>query len=133
MLLASNKNMAIVNSHMASVSIISITIILAAGIVLVVALTEFVSVIGIAQGQVNNITSSITPEQKAAMCNPSNPKLKFVNGTESKICGIPKTIKNTTSTTANTTTTTGTDTDTLPQSRASSIAPSSDTTPTIPK
>jgi hypothetical protein len=27
------------------------------------------------------------------MCNPSNPKLKIVNMTESKICGIPVTIK----------------------------------------
>jgi hypothetical protein len=39
-----------------------------------------------AQGQGN-----LTAEQKAAMCDPSNPKLKFVNGTESEICGIPKT------------------------------------------
>ena len=125
--------MAIVNSHIASLSIISITIILAAGIVSVVALTEFVSV-GIAQGQVNNITSSsITPQQKAAMCNPGNPKLKFVNSTESKICGIPPTPKNTTSTsTANTTRTTGTGTETPSQSGTSSILPS-DTTPTIPK
>jgi hypothetical protein len=41
------------------------------------------------------------------MCNPNNPKLKFVNSTESKICGIPPTPTNTTTTTppaANTTT-----------------------------
>ncbi|MFL6323914.1 MAG: hypothetical protein ACJ72C_04015, partial [Nitrososphaeraceae archaeon] len=49
---------------------------------------------GIAQGQGNNITSSsssiegnltLTPEQKAAMCDPNNPlsKLKSVNTTES--------------------------------------------------
>ena len=35
---------------------------------------------------------------------PSNPKLNFVNTTESRICAIPKTPTNTTSSTANTTT-----------------------------
>jgi hypothetical protein len=90
-----------VNLHIASLSIISITIILAATIV-TVALTEFGN-FGIAQGQVSNSTSSLTPEQKAAICDPSNPKLKFVNSTESKICGIPPTPTNTTSA-ANTTT-----------------------------
>src|SRR5919199_933808 len=35
----------------------------------------------------------ISPELKAKMCNPSNPSLKVVNTTESKICGIPKTVK----------------------------------------
>ena len=58
--------------------------------------------LGIAQGQ-GNLT--ITPQQKAAICNPNNPKLNFVNTTESKICGIPKTITNATSPAANTTTT----------------------------
>src|SRR5919199_5236070 len=53
-----------------------------------------------AQGQEN-----LTEEQKAAMCDPSNPKLNFINGTESRLCGIPKTIKNATSTAANATTT----------------------------
>ena len=68
----------------AFLSVLSIVIILAAAIV---TLTEFGS-FGIAQGQAN-----LTPEQKAAMCDPDNPKLKFVNGTESRICGIPKTIE----------------------------------------
>jgi hypothetical protein len=36
---------------------------------------------------------------KAIMCDPSNPSLKVVNTTESRICGIPKTVKNTTTTT----------------------------------
>ena len=66
--------------------VITMVIVLAATIV---TLTEFGN-FGIAQGQ-GNLT--LTPQQKAAMCNPSNPKLKFVNGTESRICGIPKTIK----------------------------------------
>src|SRR5919202_5245356 len=124
--------MAIVNSHIASLSIISITIILAAGIVSVVALTEFVSV-GIAQGQVNNITSSsLTPQQKAAMCNPNNPKLKFVNSTESKICGIPPTPTNNMATTlAANTTGRGTRTGTEIPLPSTSISPSN--TPTMAK
>jgi hypothetical protein len=65
-------------------SVLTMVIILTATIV---TLTEFGS-LGIAQGQGN-----LTAEQKAAICNPSNPKLKFVNETESRICGIPKTIK----------------------------------------
>ena len=75
----------------------------------VVTLTQF-GIFGIAQGQVN--ITSLTPEQKAAICNPNNPKLKVVNTTESKICGIPVTVKphlsNATSA-ANTTTRTGTE------------------------
>jgi len=38
----------------------------------------------------------ITPQEKAQFCNPNNPKLKFVNSTESKICGIPTTSTNAT-------------------------------------
>ena len=55
------------------------------------------SAIANAQGQVDNSTSSmassLTPEQKDAICNPNNPlsMLKSVNTTESHICGIPKT------------------------------------------
>ena len=69
---------------------------------------------------------------KAAICDPNNPlsKLNPVNTTESKICGIPVTIKpRTNMTTANTTTgeeapITGAE---APPS-ASSIAPSANTT-----
>jgi hypothetical protein len=99
--------LATVNLHIASVSITFITIILAASIVLTVSITEFGNS-GIAQGQGNNITSSLTPEQKAAIRDPNNPKLKFVNSTESKICGIPPTPTNTT-TSSSTNTTTGTE------------------------
>jgi hypothetical protein len=48
----------------------------------------------------------MTPEQKAAMCDPNNPlsMLKSVNTTESKICSIPKTQSpNVTTTLENTT------------------------------
>ena len=78
-------------------------------IILVVAIvisTGFRSV-GIAQGQGNmtggNVT--LTPEQKDAICNPNNPasKLNPVNTTESRICGIPKTL-HTNSTSSNMTT-----------------------------
>ena len=37
-------------------------------------------------------STTISPEIKAKMCNPSNPSLKVVNTTESRICGIPKTV-----------------------------------------
>jgi cell division protein FtsN len=69
---------------------------------MIITLTGFAN-FGIAQGQANNVTSSsssLTPEQKDAICNPNNPssKLDFVNTTESKICGIPSTPTNTTTT-----------------------------------
>jgi hypothetical protein len=95
-----------VNLHIESISIIISTTIILATAVVSIALTELGN-FGIAQGQVSNSTpSSLTPQQKAAMCNPNNPKLNFVNSTESKICGIPPTPTNTTTTTpaANTTT-----------------------------
>jgi hypothetical protein len=69
----------------ASLSLIPIVIILNTSIA--TALTEFGN-FGVAQGQ-GNLT--LTPEQKAAICDPSNPssKLDHVNTTESKICGLP--------------------------------------------
>jgi hypothetical protein len=71
-----------------SPSLIAIVILIfAAGLVAVV-LRELVN-FGIAQGQVN--ITSLTPQQKAAICDPSNPKLNHVNTTESKICGLPVT------------------------------------------
>ena len=71
-------------------------------------ITEFGN-FGVAQGQLSNSTSSslsLTPQQKATMCNPNNPKLKFVNSTGSKICGIPSTPTNMTMTTTPTVNTT---------------------------
>jgi hypothetical protein len=78
--------MTAINLHITTLSITSI---------ILVSNTEFGNS-GIARGQGTNVTSSLTPEQKAAMCDHSNPKLKFVNSTESKICGIPPTSTNTT-------------------------------------
>ena len=93
-----------INLQNKSLRIMSATIIIAASIVLVTSITEFGNV-SVVFGQGSNSTSSsslpsLTPQQKAAMCNPNNPKLKFVNSTESKICGIPSTSTNTTTTPA---------------------------------
>ena len=92
-----------------------VIIIILTSTIVVVTLTGFGSFGNNAQGQGNltkgNVTIgnvTLTPEQVAAVRDPNNPKLNFVNTTESKLCGIPKTITNTTSanmTAANTTTT----------------------------
>ncbi len=42
---------------------------------------------------------ALTPQQRAAFCKPND---TFVNSTESKICGIPETLKNTTNATSTT-------------------------------
>ena len=78
-----------------SLYIITIIVILTASTVLT--LTDF-GKIGVAQGQSNTTSSSslsLTPEQKAAICDPNNPssRLNPVNTTESRICGIPVTVK----------------------------------------
>jgi hypothetical protein len=87
-----------------SLSSVSLSIVLVATMI---TLTGF-GISGVAHGQANtNTSSSLTPQQKAAICDPNNPKLNFVNTTESKICGIPTTPTNTTSSAAANTTTTG--------------------------
>jgi hypothetical protein len=112
----------------AYLSAISVAIILVAAIVTA---TGFGSV-GIVQGQGNETAGNVTltPEQKDAICNPNNPAshLNPVNTTESRICGIPKTI-HTNSTSSNMTTgeeapSTG---EAAPPT-SSSIAPSANTT-----
>ena len=88
----------------AYLSVLSLLIILAA--IMVTTLADF-SKFGIAQGQSNSTSSlSLTPEQKDAICNPDNPesKLNPVNTTESKLCGIPKTLNSTSSAIPDTTT-----------------------------
>jgi hypothetical protein len=97
----------------AYMSVLGITIVVTA--TMIITLTGFGIFGSNAQGQGNltkgNVTIgnvTLTPQQVAAVCDPNNPKLNFVNTTESKLCGIPKTITNTTSsanmTTANMTT-----------------------------
>jgi Cellulase (glycosyl hydrolase family 5) len=44
----------------------------------------------------SSTTTTISAKLKAELCNPSNPRLKVVNATEARICNIPKTVKNTT-------------------------------------
>ncbi len=73
----------------ACLSATSISIVFAATIVTI---TGF-GIFSVVHGQGSNSTTSLTPQQKAAMCDPSNPKLNFVNSTESKLCGIPKSVK----------------------------------------
>ena len=78
-----------------SLCIIAIIVILTASTVLT--LTDF-GKFGVAQGQSNTTSSSslsLTPEQKAAICDPNNPssRLNPVNTTESRICGVPVTVK----------------------------------------
>jgi hypothetical protein len=107
-------------------------IILSVVTAIIVTFTGFAN-FGIAQGQVNNNSTSLTPEQQAAIRDPNNPssKLDFVNTTESRICGIPKTVINTTTEeAANTTTTIGTETpSSFPDT---SIGPSDSTSSSSP-
>src|SRR5919202_938060 len=100
----------------------------------IVILTEFGSMMISARAQVN--ASSLTPEQKDAICNPNNPasKLNPVNTTESRICGIPKTV-HTNSTSSNMTTgeeapTTGEE---APPSPSQSSPPPPPATPIAPE
>src|ERR671931_2952878 len=94
----------------------------------IVILTEFGSMMVSVQAQVN--ASSLTPAQKDAICNPNNPasRLNPVNTTESRICGIPVTVKphpsNTTSSGTNLTTGTATPSPSSPPPPVPSIAPS---------
>ena len=74
--------------------IISVSIILAASVVLVT-LRGFGDS-AFAQAQNNMTSPPLTPQQKAAMCKPGD---NFVNNTESSVCGIPPTPTNNTTTT----------------------------------
>jgi hypothetical protein len=110
----------------AYLSVATTLIILAA--ITVTTLTGFAK-FGIAQGQANDTSSSssssLTPEQKDAICNPNNPlsKLNPVNTTESRICGIPKTV-GPSNTTAGITPDTTTGAEEAPSLPDTSIAPS---------
>jgi hypothetical protein len=89
----------------AYLSVLSLLIILDA--IMITTLADFAK-FGIAQGQANDTSSSsLTPEQKDEICNPDNPasRLNPVNTTESKICGIPKTLNSTSSAIPDNTTT----------------------------
>ena len=95
---------------------IMLIIILAVSIGVASTLTGF-GKLGIAQGQGDNSTSSLTPEQRAAMCEPGD---KHVNTTESRICGIPK------SQPSNATTSTSSEENTTPEGIAPPPEPQSE-------
>jgi hypothetical protein len=82
-----------------SLNIVSIIAILATSIA-VITLGEF-GIFGIAQGQGNDTTSLLTPDQKAAICSSIG---SHVNTRESRICGIPTTPSSNTTSSENTTT-----------------------------
>jgi hypothetical protein len=84
----------------APISIISVFAVVTATIIMFIGVANF----GTAQGQAtaaddnssassSSSSSSLTPQQRAAMCDPNSPNLKVVNTTESRICGIPKTVQ----------------------------------------
>jgi hypothetical protein len=81
----------------ARLSIIGVFAVFTATVVMFIGVANF----GTAQGQAtaadekssSSSSSSLTPQQRAAMCDPNSPSLKVVNTTESRICGIPKTVQ----------------------------------------
>ena len=114
------------SKRVVSLSGIALVIILAASVVVVatLTLTQF-GTFGIVQG-----LPILTAQQKAAICDPNNPSLKVVNTTESRICGIPKTVKpSINATSANTT---ASSSNTSSSSSSSSLPLSSEPTPQFP-
>ena len=73
--------------------------------------------------------TALPPAIKAKICDPNNPKLAFVNTTESNICGLPKSIKNITTTTTTTPTPTLTPKPITPPSSPKPITPPSEPSP----
>jgi hypothetical protein len=69
--------------------------------IIAVLIAAFVTTVIITGIETFNLSHAqlLTTQQKSAFCNSNNPKLKFVNSTESKICGIPETPKNATNAT----------------------------------
>jgi hypothetical protein len=100
-----------------NMSILFMALVVASAIITLTEVRNLASVQGQGNLTAGNIT--VTPEQKAAMCDPNNPKLRIVNTTESKICGIPT---NTTSA-ANATTGAEAPPSTLPPSTATPTSP----------
>jgi hypothetical protein len=76
--------------------------------------------------------TALPPAIKAKICDPNNPKLAFVNTTESNICGLPKSIKNITTTTTTTPTPTLTPKPITPPSSPKPITPPSSPKPITP-
>jgi hypothetical protein len=79
-----------------------------------------------------SFNTTLSPELKAKMCDPNNPKFAFVNTTESNICGLPKSIKNITITTTITPTPTLIPKPIIPPSSPRPITPPSSPKPITP-
>jgi hypothetical protein len=47
------------------------------------------------KAQQSQNSHGLTPEQVKQFCRPDNPRLNFVNSTESEICGLPKSTPST--------------------------------------
>jgi cell division protein FtsN len=79
----------------ARLSIIGILAVFTATIVMFIEVANFGTAQGQAADNTSSSSSSLTPEQRAAICDPNNPSsnLNPVNTTESRICGIPKTVQ----------------------------------------
>jgi len=82
-------------------TLLAVVVIVAAVVVAVSAMLE-IRIINISHAQVRQsaTNTTISPALKSKICYPGNPKLAFVNTTESNICGLPKSIKNVTTTTS---------------------------------
>ena len=76
------------------------TAVIIIGLIMTAVITIGFSLSNVAHGQVTPET--ITSQQKAIMCDPNNPKLHFVNSTESAVCGLPQSIKTNETTNATT-------------------------------
>ena len=82
-------------------TLLAVVVIVAAVVVAVSAMLE-IRIINMSHAQVRQsaTNTTISPALKSKICYPGNPKLAFVNTTESNICGLPKSIKNVTTTTS---------------------------------
>jgi len=89
------------NTKVRSVGMTLLAVVVIAAAAAVSAMLE-IRIINISHAQVRQsaTNTTISPALKSKICYPGNPKLAFVNTTESNICGLPKSIKNVTTTTS---------------------------------
>jgi hypothetical protein len=79
----------------ARLSIIGIVGVFTATIVMFIGVANYGTALGQVADDTSSSSSSLTPEQRAATCDPNNPSsnLNPVNTTKSRICGISKTVQ----------------------------------------
>jgi len=89
------------NTKVRSVGMTLLAVVVIAAAAAVSAMLE-IRIINMSHAQVRQsaTNTTISPALKSKICYPGNPKLAFVNTTESNICGLPKSIKNVTTTTS---------------------------------